>query len=106
MTGQGLERSIEARQSQAIDAAKIVRIDRLALAIDDDPAGVGQPDGGVANLRKMRAPTQSVLAARGGESLGGVGRADRAPEAAPLHKWRIAPSRLGGELAFSGVIGG
>ena len=49
------------RRAEAIDAAKIVGVGGLALAIDDDPAGVGEPHRGGAHRLQMRAPTRATL---------------------------------------------
>ena len=71
------ERSLDPRRAETVDAAEVVGIGGLALAKDDEPAGLGEPDGGGAHARQMAAPGERVLAARGGVGLGGVGRVDR-----------------------------
>src|SRR5579883_3615230 len=67
-------RSIDARQSEAIDAAEIVRIDRLAFSIDNQPAGLGEPHSRAPHLVQMRAPAEFALAA---SRRMGLGRVDR-----------------------------
>ena len=67
-----------------VDAAEIVRIDRPALAGDDDPAFLHQPDSDAPNRLHQRPPAVGLVAADG---AGGFGRVDRPAGAA-----------LGGEL--------
>jgi hypothetical protein len=56
-----------------------MRIDWFALAIDDEPAGIGEKHRGSAHLGQMRTPAQLVLVSRLGESHRGVRRANRSP---------------------------
>src|SRR5579872_1685099 len=71
-------RSVEARQSEAVDAAEIVWIGRLAFAVDDQPSGLGEAHRGAPHLAQMRAPGELVLASRRGMGFGRVDRTDRA----------------------------
>ena len=56
--------SIAAWQADAVDAAKIVGIGRLALAIDHQPPSAGERHGAAAHLRQVAAPRKFVLLAR------------------------------------------
>src|SRR5208337_2278342 len=66
------------RRPQTIDAAKVGRIDDLALAIDDELAFQGELDGRAPHLAQMGTPAELVLAPRLSERPGRVGRADGA----------------------------
>ena len=65
-------------RAETIDAAKIRWIDDLAFPIDHEPAFQSHPDGGAADRAQMRAPAEFAFAARLGERLGGIDRADGA----------------------------
>jgi hypothetical protein len=71
-------KSIIAGRAQAIDATKLVRVDRLALAIDHNPPFVGEPHSRGAHILQVIAPPERVLASRLREGLRGVGWADGA----------------------------
>ena len=60
------ERHSTRRRAEAVDAAEVARIGGFALAKNDEPAGLGEPDGGGAHARQMAAPGERVLAAGGG----------------------------------------
>src|SRR5271154_6755692 len=71
-------KSIVAGRAEAIDSTKFVWVNRLALAVDNDPPLVGESHGGAAHILQMIAPPERVFASRLRERLGGVGWADGA----------------------------
>ncbi len=82
-------------RAQAIDAAKVGRIDGPALAIDDEPAFQCELDRPAPNLAQMRTPAEFILAARCGEGLRRLDRTDGAALRRPRAKIRDDRLRLG-----------
>ena len=88
------------RRPEPVDAAKIMRIDRLAFAVDYDPARVREWT--AARAPPADASASPVRLPCGyGESLCGVGRTDRPPGLASMQSFRITSSRVRLQLGGS-----